>query len=89
MVFALRQKGKAVALYGRGGEASSPDQAAARIIAYLRVGMEEFVLERFQTLLIQRQLELQSPIGYAPTLPGMLCRVSRLCVVGERPGRPQ
>src|SRR5215510_10557350 len=53
-----------------GGRArtASPDQATPRIIDYVGLRVEEFVLQGGQLLVIQRELELQSTIGHTAPL---------------------
>ena len=45
-----------------------PDQAAPRIVADLRVGIEDRVCEIVQGVVIQLKLPLEGPIGHAATL---------------------
>src|SRR6266511_919554 len=44
---------------------SRPDQATAVVIDYVWVGVEEFVLERLQVVVIQTELEFEGAIGHA------------------------
>src|SRR5262249_5209297 len=46
---------------------TSPDQSAPRIISHLRLRVQEFVFQRGELLIIQRELELEGPIGHSPT----------------------
>ena len=46
-----------------------PEQAAARIIDHLGVGIEEFVFKRLQLVVVEIELDLEGAIGDPPTLP--------------------
>jgi hypothetical protein len=45
-----------------------PDQASSGIVAHLRVGIEEFVCEIVQRIVVELKLPLEGPIGHAAPL---------------------
>ena len=55
---------------GRQREAgsTSPDEAAPRIVVYLWVGIEQFVLEIGEGLVVEGKLPLEGPVGH-PAAP--------------------
>jgi hypothetical protein len=55
-------------LWGRRWGAGAA-QAAAGIIDHLGVRVEEFVFERLQLVVVQRELDLEGSIGDPPALP--------------------
>jgi hypothetical protein len=58
-------------LGGRGGSrvgASRPAQAAPCILLHLRVGVEQFLLQRVERLVLEMELELERPIRHTLTL---------------------
>ena len=57
---------QAIAMLQRRGRAAGntgPDEAAPRIVAYLWVGVEEFVLQIIEDILLQLELPLEGTIG--------------------------
>ena len=59
---------------GRGGHCGNrasvacPDQATPRVVTYLWMGIEEFVFQIVQGVVIQLKLSLEGPIGHAAPL---------------------
>ena len=53
---------------GTGASIARPDQAAPRIVADLGMGIEEFLCEIVQGVVIQLKLSLEGPIGHAAPL---------------------
>ena len=60
-----RRSGRAVGL-GQAWQAASPDQSSPCVIHYLRVRIEEFLLEGRQVGVVQVKLELQRLVGDPP-----------------------
>src|SRR5712691_8587619 len=52
----------------RRARVTGPDQTAPRVIDYLGLRVEEFVLQGNELLVVQRELELQGAIGHAAPL---------------------
>jgi hypothetical protein len=66
---ALRGWGRCCGRRWDGLWGAGPAQAAAGIIDHLGMGVEEFVCERFQLVVVELKLELEGAIGDAPALP--------------------